>query len=183
MKIDQLLFLFTLYLSLSTVASAADSTPAARPENVILVLIDDLGYGDIAAHGNPVVKTPHLDALREASAHFTNFAVSPTCAATRAALLTGKHEFKSSVTHTIPPMRDMDLASTTIAELFQRKGFVTGLFGKWHLGQSGKHGPWFRGFDETLTVEKDNQRSHFDPILLRNRKPTPFKGYRTDNYF
>ena len=167
---------------LSPLAVAAAPT-TAQPKNVILVLIDDLGYGDIAAHGNPVVQTPHLDALRASSAHFTNFAVSPTCAPTRAALLTGKHEFKSSVTHTLPPMRNMDLAATTLAELFQRQGFVTGLFGKWHLGQSGRYGPWFRGFDETLTVAGDNQKSHFDPVLLQNRKPTPFKGYRTDIIF
>ncbi|PXA04697.1 arylsulfatase [Coraliomargarita sinensis] len=153
------------------------------PKNVILVLIDDLGYGDLGAHGNPVVHTPNLDALRETSVDFTNFAVSPTCAPTRAALMTGKHEFKSSVTHTIRPMRNMDLDSTTIAEVFQRNGFATGLFGKWHLGQSGRYGPWFRGFDETLTVEGDNQRSHFDPVLLRNREPVPFKGYRTDIIF
>ena len=170
-------------LSLRSLTVAAASTTTAPPKNVILVLIDDLGYGDIAAHGNPVVQTPHLDALHASSAHFTNFAVSPTCAPTRAALLTGKHEFKSSVTHTLPPMRSMDLASTTVAELFQRQGFVTGLFGKWHLDQSGRYGPWFRGFDETLTVKGDNQRSHFDPVLLQDRKPTRFQGYRTDILF
>lgn len=176
---------FKLFLAtiLGGTCFLAQSLATEAPKNVIIVLIDDMGYGDIAAHGNPVVKTPNLDALRDASAHFTNFAVSPTCAPTRAALLTGKHEFKSSVTHTIRPMRNMDLASTTIAELFQRKGFATGLFGKWHLGQSEKYGPWFRGFDETLTVEGDNQRSHFDPVLLQNRKPVKFQGYRTDIIF
>ncbi|MFO8026984.1 MAG: arylsulfatase [Opitutales bacterium] len=170
--------------NLSLQCHAAEMPVPTEPaQNVILVLIDDMGYGDIAAHGNPEVKTPNLDTLRETSAHFTNFAVSPTCAPTRAALLTGKHEFKSSVTHTLRPMRNMDPASTTIAELFQRKGFATGLFGKWHLGQSEQYGPWFRGFDETLTVEGDNQRSHFDPVLLQNRKPVKFQGYRTDIIF
>ena len=179
------LFLATVLAGtgLSSQCLATESTATQAPRNVILVLIDDLGYGDIGAHGNPVVKTPHLDALHEESAHFTNFAVSPTCAPTRAALLTGKHAFKSSVTHTVRPMRNMDLASTTFAELFQRQGFATGLFGKWHLGQSGPYGPWFRGFDETLTVEDDNQNSHFDPVLLQNRKPVKFPGYRTDILF
>lgn len=179
------LFLATAVIGtgLSSPCRAAETPATQTPKNVILVLIDDMGYGDIAAHGNPAVKTPNLDALRDASAHFTNFAVSPTCAPTRAALLTGKHEFKSWVTHTLRPMRNMDPASTTVAELFQRKGFATGLFGKWHLGQSEQYGPWFHGFDETLTVEGDNQRSHFDPVLLQNRKPVPFKGYRTDIIF
>ncbi|PXA04700.1 hypothetical protein DDZ13_05885 [Coraliomargarita sinensis] len=80
-------------------------------------------------------------------------------------------------------MRNMDVNSTTIAEVFRRNGYATGLFGKWHLGQSERYGPWFRGFDETLTAEGDNQRSHFDPVLLQNRKPVPFEGYRTDVLF
>jgi len=151
--------------------------------NVIMLIIDDMGYGDIAAHGNPVVKTPNFDSLHDQCVRFTNFAVSPTCSPTRAALLTGKHEFLSSVTHTIKPMRDMSLESTTIADLFQQKGYKTALFGKWHLGQSGKHGPWYRGFDETLTVPGDNQRSHYDPVLLENRIEKKFSGYRTDILF
>ena len=155
----------------------------AAPENAVLVLIDDMGYGDMSAHGNPVLETPNLDALHRESARFTNFAVSPTCGPTRAALLTGKHEFKSSVTHTTHPMSSMDLEATTIAQLFQQKGFATGIFGKWHLGRDEEYGPWFRGFDETLTVKGDYQGSHFDPTLLKNREPMPFKGYRTDILF
>ena len=154
-----------------------------RPKNVVLMLIDDLGYGDLGAHGNPVIKTPNMDALHNESVRFTNFAVSPTCAPTRAALLTGRHEFKSEVTHTLHNMNNLSLEATTIADLFQRKGFATGMFGKWHVGQGGKHGPWFRGFDETLTVPYDEQNSHFNPRLLKNRKPTEFKGYRTNILF
>ena len=86
---------------------------AEKTTNVILLLVDDMGYGDIAAHGNPIIKTPNFDALHENCARFTNFAVSPSCAPTRAALLTGKHEFLSSVTHTIKPMREMNLQSAT----------------------------------------------------------------------
>lgn len=142
-----------------------------------------MGYGDIRAHGNPLVSTPNFDSLYNQSARFTNFAVSPTCAPTRAALLTGKHEFFSGVTHTINPMRNLDTASVTIAELMRSKGYATGLFGKWHLGQSGSYGPWYRGFDETLTVPGDDQRSHFDPVLLKNGKEQQFKGYREDILF
>ncbi len=172
-----------LFAGLQFVGSALADDASKRPRNVVLILIDDMGYGDVAAHGNPVLKTPSFDRLHRTSAHFTNFAVSPSCAPTRAALLTGRHEFKSSVTHTILPMRNMDLNATTIAQLFQQKGFATGLFGKWHLGQAGKRGPWFRGFDETLTVAKDSQGGHFDPTLLKNRVKTKFKGYRTDILF
>ncbi|MEN8117713.1 MAG: sulfatase-like hydrolase/transferase [Bacteroidota bacterium] len=177
------IFLFIgLFLSLISSSEILSSKPK-NPVNVIILFVDDMGYGDIAAHGNPIIKTPNFDSLHDQCARFTNFAVSPTCAPTRAALLTGKHEFLSSVTHTIKPMRNMNPKSTTIANLFQKKGYKTGIFGKWHLGQSEKYGPWFRGFDETLTVPGDNQRSHFDPTLLKNRVATKFKGYRTDILF
>lgn len=154
-----------------------------RPPNVILVLVDDMGYGDIAAHGNPVLKTPHFDQLYRESARFENFAVSPTCSPTRAALLTGRHEFLVGVTHTLLPMRQLDTTAATIAQLFQNEGYKTGLFGKWHLGQAGPYGPWYRGFDETLTVPGDVQNSHFDPLLLKNKVEQQFEGYREDILF
>jgi arylsulfatase A-like enzyme len=154
-----------------------------QPPNVILLLTDDMGYGDIAAHGNPIIKTPNFDALHSQSARFTNFAVSPTCAPTRAALLTGKHEFLSGVTHTISPMNQLNMEANIIPQLFKKKGYKTGLFGKWHLGQEGEYGPWNRGFDETLTVPGDKQDSHFNPVLLKNQVETKFKGYRTDILF
>jgi len=154
-----------------------------KAKNVIVVLIDDMGYGDIGAHGNPILKTPNFDKLYEVSARFTNFAVSPTCAPTRAAIMTGSHEFLVGVTHTISPMNLMDTDAITIAELFQKKGHRTGLFGKWHLGQNDNYGPRLRGFDETLTVPGDNQKSHFDPVLLHNRIEKKYKGYREDILF
>lgn len=155
----------------------------AKP-NVILLLVDDMGYGDIAAHGNPVLKTPNFDKLHNQSARFTNFAVSPSCSPTRCALMTGKHEFLSGVTHTIKPMREMSLKSTTIAQLFKAKGYKTGIFGKWHLELSGAFKPGQRGFDETLTcIDDDYKKSHFNPTLAKNGVKTNYKGYRTDIFF
>lgn len=154
-----------------------------KPMNVVILVVDDMGYGDIAALGNPLIRTPNFDSLHNQSACFTNFAVSPSCSPTRAALMTGRHEFLSSVTHTIEPMRNMDLNSVTIADLFKKAGYRTGLFGKWHLGQEGMYGPWFRGFDETLTVPDDIQNSHFDPVLLKNRVEKKYSGYREDILF
>jgi arylsulfatase len=161
-----------------------DNSAEKEPPNVILLLTDDMGYGDIAAHGNPIIKTPNFDALHSQSARFTNFAVSPSCAPTRAALMTGKHEFLSGVTHTIKPMREMSLKSTTIAQLFKAKGYRTGIFGKWHLELSGAFNPGQRGFDETLTcIDDDYKRSHFNPTLVKNGVKTKYKGYRTDIFF
>jgi arylsulfatase A-like enzyme len=155
-----------------------------RGPNVVLLLVDDMGYGDIAAHGNPILKTPNFDALHNRSVRFTNFAVSPSCAPTRAALLTGKHEFLSSVTHTIKPMREMNPKATTIAQLFRAKGYRTGLFGKWHLELRGAYHPSRRGFDETLTCIDDNyKRTHFNPTLLHNLVERKYQGYRTDILF
>jgi arylsulfatase len=80
-------------------------------------------------------------------------------------------------------MNNLDVKSVTIANLFHNKGYKTGLFGKWHLGQSDHFGPWYRGFDETLTVPDDNQNLHFDPILFKNRNEKKFTGYREDILF
>lgn len=172
-----------LFILLLIALSGCSLSTERNPLNVIIVLVDDMGYGDIAAHGNPMLKTPNFDELHEVSARFTNFAVSPTCAPTRAAIMTGSHEFLVGVTHTISPMNLMDTAAITFAELLQKNGYKTGLFGKWHLGQNDKYGPWFRGFDETLTVPGDIQNSHFDPVLLHNRIEKKYKGYREDILF
>src|SRR6266576_2810307 len=115
--------------SLNQVAAAL----AARP-NIVLVMTDDQGYGDLGFTGNPVLKTPHLDAFAKESFRFTNFHVSPTCAPTRCALMTGRHEFRSGVTHTILERERMSLKATTIAQVLKSAGYNTGIFGKWHLG-------------------------------------------------
>jgi arylsulfatase A-like enzyme len=174
--------LYVILLISAQVFNCYSQTEPKQP-NVIILLVDDMGYGDIAAHGNPIIKTPNFDSMYDQCVRFTNFGVSPSCAPTRAAIMTGKHEFLSSVTHTIKPMRNMDLNSVTLANLFKKGGYKTGLFGKWHLGQTSKYGPWYRGFDETLTVPGDNQNSNFDPVLLKNRAEKKYKGYRTDILF
>ncbi len=104
-----------------------------RP-NIIVILTDDQGYGDISAHGNPVLKTPNLDRMRRESIRFTNFHVSPTCAPTRSALLTGRHEFRNGVTHTILERERLTLEAMTLPEVLKASGYKTGIFGKWHLG-------------------------------------------------
>src|SRR5262245_20880701 len=89
-----------LFCPLFGSALAADSLAGKRP-NIVFVITDDQGYGDISAHGNPVLKTPNLDRLHDEGVRFTDFHVSPTCAPTRSALMTGRHEFNNGVTHTI----------------------------------------------------------------------------------
>src|SRR5688500_1264739 len=104
---------------------------AAERPNVILVMTDEQGYGDLACHGNPHIKTPHLDAFYRQAARFTDFHVSPTCAPTRSAIMTGRHEFKNGVTHTINERERMTLQAFTLAQLLGSAGYATGIFGKW----------------------------------------------------
>jgi arylsulfatase A-like enzyme len=109
---------------------------AAGKPNVILILTDDQGYGDIAAHGNPILKTPHLDKLHAESARLTDFHVDPTCAPTRAALLTGKYSHRVRVWHTIAGGNHLREGEMTMSDAFRANGYATALFGKWHLGSS-----------------------------------------------
>ena len=125
----------------------AESIAGKRP-NILFILTDDQGYGDISAHGNPVLKTPNLDKLRSEGLRFTDFHVSPTCSPTRSVLLTGRHEFKNGVTHTILERERLTLSATTLAQVLQSSGYTTGIFGKWHLGDEAEYQPNRRGFDE-----------------------------------
>ena len=115
------------------------------PPNIVLVMTDDQGYGDIGSHGNPVLKTPNLDKLRSQSVRFTDFHVSPTCAPTRSALMTGRHEFKNGITHTIFERERMTLKAVTLPQILKQVGYTSGIFGKWHLGDEPEYLPNRRG--------------------------------------
>ena len=179
----------------TTAAPTPPASPSPRP-NIVLVMPDDIGYGDFACHGNPVAKTPSVDRLRKESVRFTQFHVSPTCAPTRAALLTGRHEFKSGVTHTIFERERLALDAVTLAELLRAGGYRTGLFGKWHLGDERAYWPDRRGFDEfyihgaggigqtyagSCGDAPDN--SNINPTLLHNGHFEKTEGYCTDLFF
>lgn len=151
--------------------------------NIVFILTDDQGYGDVTRHGNPVLRTPHMDALHDESVRFTDFCVSPSCSPSRCALMTGMHEFKSGVTHTIKGRNCMSLESTTLAQVLKGAGYTTGIFGKWHLGHDGAYRPEHRGFDKSLMTIDDTQRSHFDPTMLQNGVEVPQTGFRTDILF
>ncbi len=169
---------------------------AAERPNILFILTDDQGYGDISAHGNPVLKTPNLDKLHAESVRFTDFQVSPTCAPTRSALLTGRHEFKNGVTHTILERERMALGSATLAEQLQKAGYRTGIFGKWHLGDEADYQPNKRGFDEVFIHGAGGigqaypgscgdvpGNSYYGPTLLHNGKFVKTAGYCTDEFF
>ncbi len=169
---------------------------AADRPNVIFILSDDQGYGDLSAHGNPILKTPNLDKLRSQSVRFTDFQVSPTCSPTRSALLTGRHEFKNGVTHTILERERMALGAATLPQQLQKAGYRTGIFGKWHLGDEAEYQPNKRGFDEVYIHGAGGigqsypgscgdvpGNSYFSPTLLHNGRFEKTAGYCTDMFF
>lgn len=135
----------TVALLTSQLVSCQEKSP--RPPNVILIMTDDQGYGDIAAHGNPIVQTPHLDKLHSESVRFTDFHVNSFCAPTRAALLTGRMSDRTHVRTTVLGRNFLNREETTMAEFFQASGYNTGLFGKWHIGHNYPYRPIDRGFD------------------------------------
>jgi len=185
-------FLFAL-----TWTFTAHSNPLAgsRP-NIILVMTDDQGYGDLSCHGHPFLETPNLDKLHAQSTRFTDYHVSPTCAPTRAALLSGRAPFKNGVTHTILERERMALDATTIAEVLAAAGYTSGIFGKWHLGDADPYQPNRRGFDEMFihaaggigqnfpgTQGAIPGTSYFDPYLKHNDRIVKTEGYCTDVFF
>lgn len=123
---------------------------AAKKPNVVVILVDDMGYGDIAAHGNPVIRTPQLDRLHAESVRLTDFHVDPTCAPTRSALMTGKYSHHAKVWHTIAAGNHLRASELTMSDVFRANGYRTGMFGKWHLGSNFPYRPMDRGFDEWL---------------------------------
>jgi arylsulfatase A-like enzyme len=162
---------------------------AGRP-NVIVILTDDQGLGDFSFTGNPVLKTPHVDALAARSVRFTDFHVTPVCTPTRGQLLTGcdaLHNLASAVTagRTVV-RRDMPM----MGDLFRRSGYATGLFGKWHLGHDYPDRPMDRGFDKAVwfkgwglqsEIEFDND--YVNPRYLDGLEEKRASKYCTDLWF
>jgi arylsulfatase len=175
---------------------AAAASIAGRRPNIIFILTDDQGYGDMSCHGHPVLKTPHLDRLHDEGVRFTDFHVSPTCSPTRSALLTGRHEFKNGVTHTILERERLAPNATTLAQVLQSAGYATGIFGKWHLGDEPEYRPNRRGFDEMFihgggglgqtypgSCGDAPGNTYFDPVILHNERFVKTSGYCTDVFF
>ncbi|MDV6030489.1 MAG: arylsulfatase [Phycisphaera sp. RhM] len=164
---------------------------AEQPPNVVFVITDDQGYGDLGFTGNPLIKTPHLDKLAGESVWLEDFHVAPSCSPTRSAMLTGRWTNRTGVWHTFFARAMMYLDEVTIADHFQAAGYSTGMFGKWHLGDHYPYRPQDRGFDEAYCIRGgatgvtadywDN--NYFDDYHFRNGQATPSNGYSTDVFF
>lgn len=169
---------------------------AGKKPNIVFIITDDQGYGDISANGNPVLKTPNLDRLRNEGVRFEDFHISPTCSPTRSAIMTGRHEFRNGVTHTILERERLTLKATTLPQVLKSAGYTTGIFGKWHLGDEPEYWPSQRGFDEMFihgaggigqsypgSCGDAPGNKYFDPTILHNGKFAKTKGYCTDVFF
>jgi len=188
-----------LAILLSSCAGAADAqAPLAGPEaarrtrpNVLLVMTDDQGYGDLACLGNPILETPHLDQLHGEAVRLTDYHVSPTCSPTRGALMSGRNTHHAGVWHTIMGRSMMRTEEVTLAETFRANGYATGHFGKWHLGDNYPLRPQDQGFEVALmhggggVVQGPDTfgNDYFDDTYLRNGVPETFTGFCTDVWF
>ena len=184
---NYLTLLIALVCSAGTIHIIAD----AAPPNVILIMTDDQGYGDLACHGNPVIQTPCIDQLHAESLRLTNFHVSPYCTPTRAALMTGRYPARTGAYRTSSGRTMLHRDEKTIANIFSDAGYATGMIGKWHLGDNAPHRPQDRGFQEVLwhrcggvgQASDYYGNDYFDDTYERNGVFEKFSGYCTDIWF
>lgn len=182
--------------ALIALSCALSLSAKADPPNIVFLLTDDQGYGDVSAHGNPVLKTPNMDRLHREGVRLTDFHVSPTCAPTRSALLTGRHEFKNGITHTILERERLAPGAVTLAQVLKSAGYTTAIFGKWHLGDEAEYRPNRRGFDEMFihggggigqtypgSCGDAPGNTYFDPAILHNDTFVKTKGFCTDVFY
>lgn len=176
--------------ALAAIAQPALSKNAEQP-NVVIVITDDQGYGDLGFTGNPAIKTPNIDKLRSQGTLLNDFHVDPTCAPTRSALMTGRYSNRVGVWHTVQGRNMLRRREVTMADIFTSNGYATGLFGKWHLGDVYPYRPQDRGFQYSVKHQAGGVgqapdfwgNDYFDDTYLVNGKPQRFEGFCTDVFF
>ncbi len=173
-----LLVAFGLALVFPSQSLASKST---HP-NVIVILTDDQGWGDLSLHGNRNLNTPRIDSLARTGAQFDRFYVCPVCSPTRAEFLTGRYHVRSGVYSTSAGGERFDLGEQTIAEAFQAAGYTTGAFGKWHNGMQYPYHPNGRGFDEFYGFCSGHWGNYFNPPLERNGQLVRGEGFVVDDF-
>jgi arylsulfatase A-like enzyme len=166
---------------------------AADRPNVILIMTDDQGHGDVGFHGNPKIRTPNIDRIAREGVQFERFHVSPVCSPTRASLMTGRYNYRTGVVDTFRGRSMMHPDEVTVAEMLGAAGYRTGIFGKWHLGDNHPMRAMDQGFQESLVLngggqgqpgdppfEVHPQGAYFDPWLRHNGNWVRKSGYVTD---
>ena len=159
--------------------------------NVIIVMTDDQGIGDLSCHGNPYLNTPNLDSFYSESIRMTDFHVSPLCTPTRSAIITGRYPINNGAWATFKGRDALSKSSTTIADIFKENGYKTAIFGKWHLGDNYPVRPTDCGFDVAIHHKAGGVgelsdywgNNYYNDMYYVNNEPQQFEGYCTDVWF
>ena len=182
---------FNLMLFLFSLLHPQKQMDKDVPPNVILVMTDDQGIGDLGCHGNPWLKTPHLDRFYAEAVRMTDFHVSPVCTPTRSAIMTGRYPVNNGAWATYKGRDALAEGAITMADVFQQNGYRTGIFGKWHLGDNYPSRATDCGFEVAINHKAGGVgelsdywgNSYFDDVYYVNNEPKPFAGYCTDVWF
>ncbi len=153
---------------------------ATERPNILLIMTDDQGYGDLACHGNELLDTPTLDRLASESVRFDRFFVCPYCTPTRAALMTGRYPLRTGAASVTRGLETVRSEEVTIAEVLKTAGYATGCFGKWHIGEHYPSHPLGQGFDEFFGMPQGHWDNYFDPKLEHNGEIVEAQGFITD---
>lgn len=178
-------------VAISQVRAGGSRTPVNRTPNVVVVITDDQGYGDLGVHGNTKIRTPNLDRLANESVCLTDYHVDPTCSPSRSALMTGRYSTRTGVWHTIMGRSLMAGSEQTIAEVFAGNGYRTGMFGKWHLGDNAPCRPQDQGFERVVWHHGGGVgqgpdywgNDYFDDTYEVDGSWRKFDGYCSDVWF
>jgi len=179
MKTTIRLFLGSIFCAFLLSSCTPEKT--SKP-NIILILTDDQGWGDLSMNGNSNIASPNIDKLAENGASFDRFYVCPVCSPTRAELLTGRYHPRSNVYSTSAGGERLDLDESTIAEIFKEAGYATAAYGKWHNGMQPPYHPNARGFDDYYGFCSGHWGNYFRPMMEHNGKIVKGKGFIIDDF-
>lgn len=171
---------FVIFCFLLMMCACKHHKSSSSQPNVLLILTDDQGYGDLSMNGNQYAETPQLDQLVEQGVYASHFYVSPVCAPTRASLLTGRYHQRTGVSGVTRGREDMNLDEVTIANILKENGYTTGIFGKWHNGAHYPYHPLGRGFDSFVGFTSGHWSNYFNTTIEKDGKPFLAEGYLTD---
>ncbi len=186
-------FWFCLILQFVFLTPSIAQTKSVRKgkPNVIIVITDDQGIGDLSCMGNPYIKTPNIDKFYQESVRFTNYHVSSTCAPSRGALMSGRHTNRVNTFHTITGRSILFEDEVLLPQVFAQNGYTNGMFGKWHLGDNYPYRPEDRGFHEVVRIGGGGitqgpdfwWNDGFDDTYWHNGELQKYNGYCTDVFF